>query len=54
MMYKALITGGSGFLGKALIKNLDFNGYKVYTFDSGTGKDNHIQGNIVNFDQKLL
>jgi len=48
---KALITGGSGFLGKALNRNLIDNDYEVYTFDSGPGKDNHIQGSVVNFNE---
>jgi len=48
---KALITGGSGFLGKALNRNLIDNGYKAYTFDPSPGEDNHIQGSVVNFKE---
>lgn len=48
---QALITGGSGFLGKALSKYLIENNYDVSIFDSGNTTQNHIQGSIVNYDE---
>ena len=50
-MKKSLITGGSGFLGRALHRNLIANGYEVYTFDTGIGKENHIHGSILNLEE---
>ena len=49
-MKRALITGGSGFLGKAMMQHLVENDYVVHTFDTKPSKDEkHIQGDIRNY-----
>jgi len=53
LLKKALITGGSGFLGKAINHYLSENGYEVFTFDTSSGKKNHFQGSVVNFEEIL-
>jgi GDP-4-dehydro-6-deoxy-D-mannose reductase len=36
---KALVTGGSGFVGKHLVALLESQGYKVFSFDMRDGYD---------------
>ena len=50
-MKKALVTGGSGFLGKAMHRYLADNGYDAYNFDTGHGTKNHIQGSVLNYEE---
>ena len=50
-MKKALVTGGSGFLGKAMHRYLADNGYDAYNFDTGHGTENHIQGSVLNYEE---
>ena len=51
-MKKTLITGGTGFLGKAMMQHLVENDYVVHTFDNKPSKDDkHIQGDIGDFDK---
>ena len=51
-MKKALITGGSGFLGKAMTEYLVENDFAVYILDTKQSKEkNHIQGDITNYDK---
>ena len=50
-MARALVSGSSGFLGKSLNNHLIANDYEVYTFDTRPGKDNHIQGDVRDYDK---
>lgn len=51
-MKKALITGGSGFIGNAISKCLENFGYDVYIFDQqSSSHSNHFNGSITNFDK---
>jgi nucleoside-diphosphate-sugar epimerase len=45
MSKKILVTGGKGFLGKRLVRNLINNNYSVATFDLADGQD------ITNYEQ---
>ena len=51
-MKKALITGGSGFLGGALRRYLVDQNYSVFTFDTsyGTAASDHMRGSILNYE----
>jgi len=50
-MKKALITGGSGFLGKALRHYLIEQGYEVFTFDTSYGNNtkDHLRGSVIQY-----
>ena len=52
-MKRALITGGSGFIGKAITDFLSELDYQVYVFDhyKPNGSHLHLQGSILNFDE---
>ena len=53
-MKTALVTGGQGFLGHALTKELRARGYQVFTFDTQYGDPQfHRHGSIVDFESIL-
>jgi UDP-glucose 4-epimerase len=49
-MHSILVTGSEGFIGKRLVERLNSLGHKLLTFDKKPGKNNHIQGDLLDFD----
>ena len=49
-MYSILVTGSEGFIGKRLVGRLNSLGHNLLTFDKKPGKNNHIQGDLLDFD----
>jgi len=51
-MKKALITGGSGFLGNALRGYLIEQEYEVFTFDTSYGRNTkgHLRGSVIQYE----
>lgn len=53
LMPRAVITGGSGFLGKAIRRHLEAQGFEAVSFDTAyrPKDDKHLRGSILNPDE---